>query len=382
MAKQIIRALVALLATSVLVACSSQPFGQTPNNTPAQPATAPTNSVALAVPKSSPASATNVASAAVDASKLASFQLYIPISAVKRGEGDGYAKGEFYRNRSLKEIVNLLKTPKVWAKEMNVSCETFVAQVRESHGFIDQGSQTCEGLATFLEREKVTVEDCTPEMFTTKHKLALKAGKGFSMWHRACKTDKKGKVEQVVMWKGVPLFSTFCMNIAVSAMPAVVAPQAPAPATTTTCPNPLVIRVNVWQPGVLEKVAGLKQAVEANKKDTTTNHFSPGNISRDWGDPILLAAKVGDAVRSANAYTYQVSIHKKGGGVVNVRTPPTITGEHTFLMPAEFTEGDVMRVDFADLSKFHSPTSAILARWIEFKKSTCGHRNNFHAIEW
>lgn len=370
MAKQIIRALVALLATFVLFGCASTPsisrlFN---NDTTAKPSQAPVTSVAPAVAKPSQAPVTNVASTAVDASKLASFQPFVEF-----GKGTGHGTSREYIPRSKEQIQKLLRDPKEWKRVMRVPCLTIVRQMAEVHGLPFEG---CEGAAAALSSPDYQVVDCDNSMFQKNWLSVTDAyGKKFGQWHRVCL-----KGEKVLTYKGLPILSTTCFNVIIPSAPAV-APPAPAPATTAVCTKPLVVRLNVWKPGVLEKVAGLKQAVEANMTVDGTTHFDSGNISRDWGDPILRAAKVGNAVRSTSAYTYQVSIHKKGGGVVTVGTPPTITGEHTFLMPANFSEGDVMRVDLVDLSKFYSPTSSILARWKEFQMASCGYRNNFHAIE-
>jgi hypothetical protein len=157
------------------------------------------------------------------------------------------------------------------------------------------------------------------------------------------------------------------------------ATAAPASVPATACPNPVMVRVNVWNSRVVE-FPGAQEAV-ALAKTSSESYFNPKDLSRGIGDKLLLAGKQGSISRSTVAHEMTVTVMKANGTQEVVVPKRGIVGEYTFPMPATFGNGDVMRVVFTDLSKFHSPVSDLRAAWSEFQKAICGHRNNFHAIE-
>ncbi len=144
-----------------------------------------------------------------------------PFKKFGKGAGEGVAKE--YKPRSKEQLAALLRDKKLAAKEMRVSCDVLVRQMAEAHpGLPFEG---CEGAAAAIAGDaNFSIVPCKDGMFLKDNLLTVTDAKGASwgVWHRKCQPK-----EQVLVYKGQPLMSTTCLNVAIP----VVTQQAAAPAT-------------------------------------------------------------------------------------------------------------------------------------------------------
>lgn len=138
-----------------------------------------------------------------------SFASLQPFKQFAKGAGEGIAHE--YKPRTKAQFVALLRNKQLAKKEMRVTCDVLVRQMMEAHpGLPFEG---CEGAAAAIENDNdFTVAVCRNEMFQRKNFLTVTNEKGsaFGIWHRKCLQN-----EQVLVYKGQPLISLTCLNVAI-----------------------------------------------------------------------------------------------------------------------------------------------------------------------
>jgi hypothetical protein len=373
MAKQIIRALVALLATLTLIGCSSQPrlgqyFGG--DTTVTKPATAPATGVASVpvAPQSAPVAKPSAPQGQDATVALPSTQ---PFQQFKRGAGEGYAFK--YRPRSKEDVVKMLRDPKA-QKEMRVPCKVWVTQIAEAHKLPFEG---CEGAAAVIEKDSdYKVEKCNDAMFQKNWLLVTnEKGDKFGAWHRKCYPGEK-----VLTYKGQPISSTECMNPVIPITPVAVSkpvqPPAPAP---SACVATQKIRLVVWEAKAGE-VSGVKETIA---KASGSSYYDASDVSRGFGK-VFRAEKSAGRLNLGKKSTPVVISLLKANGTEEKLFSGSVVGSHSFTMPSGFVEGDVLRVLFT--GPMTSPTSSefgpeIRARRDEFRFAKCESEVHLNAIE-
>lgn len=145
-----------------------------------------------------------------------------PFERFARGEGEGVAYR--YVPRTVADLVALMRDKVLAKKEMRVPCEVLVQQMKEGHtGLPFEG---CEGTAAAIEHDNdFTIAACSDEMFRRDNYLTVtnQDGSAWGVWHRSCLKD-----EQVLVYKGRPIMSLTCLNVAIPASPPPVAQKKPA----------------------------------------------------------------------------------------------------------------------------------------------------------
>jgi len=172
---------------------------------------------------------------AVEPSTLSSLQ---PFQKFKKGEGEGIAVE--YAQRDKRQFVKWLQSGK-----KRVACDVLVRQMAEAHNLEFEG---CVGAIMAIERdENFAVVACTDVMFSRDNWLVVTNPKGtsFGVWHRKCLPN-----ERVLVYKGRPIISSTCGNVAipVSAPSTVVAAPKPQPAIAVTreCSKGFALVGNAW----------------------------------------------------------------------------------------------------------------------------------------
>lgn len=147
------------------------------------------------------------------------FKSLQPFTQFAKGEGEGIAYR--YVARTKAQFVALLRDKGLAKKEMRVTCEVLVRQMAEANKALP--FEGCEGAAAAIERDNdFTVVACRNEMFQRNNLLVVtnQRGSAFGTWHRRCIVG-----ERVLVYKGQPLISLTCLNVAIP----VSKPPAPAP---------------------------------------------------------------------------------------------------------------------------------------------------------
>ena len=147
------------------------------------------------------------------------------------------------------------------------------------------------------------------------------------------------------------------------------ATPAPQPAPAAGCAIRSYVQVHIWnadavnQPGV--------QATVTAATTRPDNYFGPDSLSRRHGAQL---SSTGTSSTVGQVVTLNLL---KADGAVRLIEVKEVVGKHTFKIPADFAQGDVLQALF-DSSKVVSPNDGDLrARWEEFLWCT----SRMHAIE-
>src|SRR3989344_4138291 len=239
----------------------------------------------------------NVAQAApTDPSKFTSLH---PFQKFAKGEGEGVAYE--YKSRTKVQFIALLRDKRLAKKEMRVTCEVLVRQMVE--GNKDLPFEGCEGASAAIERdENFAVVSCRDEMFQRDNWLAVtnKDGSAFGVWHRKCLSG-----EQVLVYKGHPIVSLTCLNVAIPVLQT--APLPPKPTVTTTitvaCPDGFALVANAWSlsampDGLRKKAEELVGSAKGRDTSNATNPeaYKPDAVSRTIGGQLRREVKTRAAV--------------------------------------------------------------------------------------
>ena len=239
-----------------------------------------------------------------------------PFKKFHRGEGEGVAFA--YHSRTKEQLIRILRDPRVGKREMRVACDVLVRQMVEAHpGLPFEG---CEGAATAIASDDYQVVACRNDMFRKANWLTVTNAKGtaWGVWHRSCLPR-----ERVLVYKGEPLLSTMCLNVAI---PAVISPPSPLLPTPLlpiqgACPAVYTLKVNVWN----HKALALPGVERANAEEELEEKFAgTPHVSRTHGGQFRRAYAAGVLKRSEVTHVFQVSLimtPEAAGG------PPTITSE-------------------------------------------------------
>ena len=242
-------------------------------------------------------------------SRLASFA---PFQSFGAGEGHGYAR--HYRNRSMQELVGLLRNPAQFRQEMRVSCEIWVRQIAEAHPGLPW--ESCEGAAASLERDQSYQFVACSDGALQSGWLAVTnaAGTAFGVWHRRCLPS-----EYMLAWRGQLLASVLCMNAFVPGAPAAPASQqAAAPVAAGPCPNGFSIVLHVWAlstlPSEMSRLA-MEIVAEAQRRNTQNTFNVNGYQGRAFSRTLGRQMRFDERVKHA-----QVAAQIE----VNYRNPATM----------------------------------------------------------
>jgi hypothetical protein len=180
---------------------------------------------------------------------------------------------------------------------MRVTCDVLVRQMMEGHQALP--FEGCEGAAAAIEHDdNFAVVPCRDEMFQRENQLIVTnpQGSAFGLWHRKCLSR-----EQVLVYKGQPLISTTCLNVAIP----VVSPPLPRvtarskPAVTGACPKGIVLFANAWElsslPDDLRKRAEDFIVAATNRDSENASNataYKPSDVSRSLGDELISRIKV------------------------------------------------------------------------------------------
>lgn len=354
MAKQIIRALVALLAAIVLVGCGSQPrlgqyFGG--DTTVTKPATAPATGAQSS--QATPQGATVEKPVAPQGQQVVG---QFPTSS-KPAQGKPWttmhAQG-FTGNYA--EASKLLGLTSAQAKKYEEMHSAGACQVMDvSNGVVlDRLTFTRGGKHHIDYGAKVALVNPS----SRKTEVCDLGGGTFAMRFHGCNNHAV-----VVGWK--PAKATVAPP----------APQAPANACVAT----QKIRLVVWEVKAVD-VPGVRKAIAMSGG---SSYYDSGDVSRGFGKAFRAEKSAGRLNLSKKPTPVVISLLKANGTEEKLFSG-SVVGSHTFTMPSGFVEGDVLRVLFPE--PVTSPTSSqfgpeIRAKRDEFRFAKCESEVHLNAIE-
>ena len=238
-------------------------------------------------------STTSETTVAVDISKLVEFQP----SRKFNNDGHGYAR--HYKPRTKAQFVALLRDPVLARREMRVSCDVLIKQMKATRPYLP--FEGCEGAAAAIENDdRYKVVPCRDEMFTRDNSLAITTANGsaFGSWHRTClKGETVLEYEDKVIGKD-QLGSTMCLNPSIPKRSRLIITTATSPDlfTASACPAGYSLAAHTWSLGLLkmsrpdlyERAKVLIDAanIRPTKQATDIKAYATDAFSRTLGGPI------------------------------------------------------------------------------------------------
>ena len=154
------------------------------------------------------------------------------------------------------------------------------------------------------------------------------------------------------------------------------------------CTKGKFLTVNIWDNAAREvKTTDGKNSVAAMVAEATgdpTGMFKSHRVSRFFWKRFLELEQAGSLERANKVHAVEVFIAKKDGTTISVLTGEVIDGHLKVPMPAQFMEGDVLRVVFQKGHDLISPVpngNGIHVAFEEYKKVGCGFTFHVAAIE-
>lgn len=318
------RAVVALLATLVLVGCGSTPRQNQSNNFTAQPASAPAV-IATASPPQDPL--------VVRPKKEQQVVGQFPTSS-KPAQGkpwttmhDNGFTGDY------KEAGNLLGLSSAQAKKYEAMHSAGSCQVMEVPNGVVLDRLTFTRDGKHLPDYGAKVALVNPS--SRKTEVCDLGGGTFAMRFHGCNNHAV-----VVGWKPEK---------------ATVAPPAPA----YMCAKKIG-EVSVWTTDVVAKVPGLADAI-AKVRAGKSGYYDPAEVSRGYGARIRAS---GTPITSADIVT--VKFHRASGGVTEL-FKGSVVGKQRFELPADAMDADVVQIVFGGLDKYVYPPQDLRGKVSEYK---------------
>ena len=349
MAKQIIRALVALLATSVLVGCGSmQPMWSSKTTTTVK-----------RTETSAPAPAPVAPQGAIEAKPALQEQVVgqFPTSS-KPAQGKPWttmhAQGFTGNYGEASKLLGLSTAQAKKYEEMHSAGSCQVVDVPNGV-VLDRLTFTRGGKHHIDHGAKVALVNPS----SRKTEVCDLGGGVVAMRFHGCNNHAV-----VVGWKPGK---------------ATVAPPASAPAPANACYATQKIRLVIWEAKAAE-VSGVKETIA---KAGGSSYYDSGDISRGFGRAFRAEKSAGRLGLGKKSTLVTISLMKANGTEEKLFSGPVV-GSHTFTMPLGFVEGDDLRVLFA--GPMTSPTSSqfgpeIRARRNEFQFAKCESEVHLNAIE-
>ena len=224
-----------------------------------------------------------------------------PFKKFHRGEGEGVAFA--YHSRTKEQLIRILRDPRVAKREMRVTCGVLVRQMVEAHPELPL--EGCEGAATAIAGSDYRVVACRNDMFRKANWLTVTNAKGaaWGVWHRSCLPR-----ERVLVYKGEPLLSTMCLNVAIP-VAARSAPPLSQKLIQGSCPSVYHLKVYVWPreamslPGVAQTAAKEEREEQFGGEPNDATH-----VSRIHYTQFQEALAEGKLHYSARAHRFRVSL--------------------------------------------------------------------------
>lgn len=363
------RAVVALLAVSVLVGCGAMPqSGQLFNNTTAKPSPAPAVGTTTTSVPATPQGAPVAKQVAVVA----------PEALVQKTKAKGTAKaalpmarkGEITSPKVLAErIRETLKADPTGNKKLvrgaNTTPAGFLASVQAAGGTVDGLAALPAYLESLVARDmpsgKFTMSRVIYSVASGTEKYQLDIERGFA------REAHKGEQGWYDANTGRLILAGDCSNSPLGLVKGPTAPQpapAPAPAPSpraSACTSATKIgEVMVWWQDVVGKVAGLDNAI-AKVRAGRSGYYDPEEVSRGFGARIRAS---GTPAPSADVVT--VKLHRTSGGVTELFRG-SVDGKRRFELPADAVDADVVQIVFDGLDKYVYPPRDLRGKVSEYK---------------